>query len=100
MIEVEKKFRIQPGDEEKLTTGATFIREVTMHDVYYDTTDYRLSLKNKCLRLRNKGFELKVATTAPAASQNRLGKAGLVGRAGNSFLGSTKVSRRNAGLPI
>lgn len=76
MIEVEKKFHLKPGDEAKLTSGATFIREITMHDVYYDTADYRLSLKNKWLRLRNTGFELKVKVTAPTPVQyqSRLGK--------------------------
>ena len=60
MIEVEKKF--QPTEEQlaALLKDCEFIREVKLHDLYYDYPDYSLWKKEIYLRKRNDGFELKI----------------------------------------
>jgi thiamine-triphosphatase len=60
MIEVEKKFLLNPGDEERLLQGAQFVKEVVNADTYWDTADYRLSCKDMWLRTRNGEWDLKV----------------------------------------
>lgn len=59
MIEVEQKFLLKEGDVERLQNGATFVREYTMDDAYYDTGDCALGRKDQWLRLRNGRWELK-----------------------------------------
>ena len=61
MIEVEKKFRLQPGDEERLVAGAEHVSEKMMVDVYYDLPDYALTKKDRWLRCRDDRWELKIA---------------------------------------
>ncbi len=60
MIEVEKKF--QPTEEQlaAFLKDCTFVKEVKLHDLYYDYPDYRLWKKQIFLRNRNNGYELKV----------------------------------------
>jgi len=60
MIEIEKKFHLKPGDEERLLDGATFVKDVKNTDTYWDTGDYRLSTTDHWLRQRNGAWELKV----------------------------------------
>lgn len=60
MFEVEKKFSLASGDEERLIAGTTFVGEKTIHDVYYDLPDYALSTKEWWLRCRNSAWELKI----------------------------------------
>lgn len=60
MIEVEKKFILGAGDEQKLIANAEFIGEKTFTDTYYDTVDYSLTLKDLWMRSRDGRFELKV----------------------------------------
>ncbi len=59
MIEVEKKF--QPTDEQlqKLIKDAVFVSEKTIHDLYYDFSDFRIFKAGCRLRKRDSGFELK-----------------------------------------
>ena len=61
MIEVEKKFLLQPADIKKLTAGAEFVKTITFTDVYYDTSDYALTRKDTWLRRRDARWELKIA---------------------------------------
>ena len=60
MIEVEKKFQPTKEQLENLLEGAIFLKEKSIHDVYYDFEDFRLFKKDLRLRIRNSGFELKV----------------------------------------
>ena len=60
MIEVEKKLKLEPGQEEKLLAGAEFLQEVRMEDVYYDTPELSLATKDWWLRSRNGRWELKI----------------------------------------
>jgi adenylate cyclase class IV len=59
MIEVEKKFFLNPEDIPKIIDGAQFIEEVIFDDTYLDTPDYLLTLHDKWLRLRDDKFQLK-----------------------------------------
>jgi predicted adenylyl cyclase CyaB len=61
MIEVEKKFQPTEVQLQALLQAALFVKEKTMHDVYYDFPDYRLFKSGKRLRKRGDNFELKVA---------------------------------------
>lgn len=61
MIEVEKKFILQPGDKERLIDGAIFVSKKEQTDTYYDTDSLVLTLEDKWLRKRNGNFELKSA---------------------------------------
>jgi adenylate cyclase class IV len=70
VIEVEKKFILSAGDEQKLTTGATFVKEVEMADVYYDTGENALTRKDTWFRERNGSWELKVPmNTGPSGER-------------------------------
>lgn len=60
MFEVEKKFSLEPGDEERLIAGTTFVGEKIIHDVYYDVPDFSLSTKEWWLRCRDSSWELKI----------------------------------------
>ena len=60
MIEVEKKFLINPSDVTRLLSGAEFVSQTKNVDIYWDTPDYSLTTKDLWLRSRNGKFELKV----------------------------------------
>jgi adenylate cyclase class IV len=62
MIEVEKKF--QPTEEQltSLLNDCVFKKEVILHDIYYDYSDYGMYKKRVYLRKRNNNFELKIET--------------------------------------
>ena len=60
MIEVEKNFDLRPGDKERLIQGAHLIAEKRFTDVYYDTSDYKLTGNDYWLRQRDGRWELKV----------------------------------------
>lgn len=60
MIEVEKKFKPTKEQLDSLLLDAEFLKEVTLHDVYYDYPDYRMFKKEIRLRKRNDSFELKI----------------------------------------
>lgn len=60
MIEVEKKFRLEDGQEEALIEGAEFVSEAQFRDVYFDTEAYELTTQDMWLRRRDDRFELKV----------------------------------------
>ena len=62
MIEVEKKFNLTEEEIARLISGATFVKELVIHDTYFDTDDYRLTLKDMWLRNREGKFEMKVPT--------------------------------------
>ncbi len=59
MIEVEKKFQPTEAQLQALLQDAVFIKEKTMHDVYYDFSDFRIMRAGNRLRKRDDGFELK-----------------------------------------
>ncbi len=60
MIEVEKKFILSAGDEQKLVTNAQFVGEKVFTDTYYDTSTWTLTAKDHWLRSRDGRYELKV----------------------------------------
>ncbi len=60
MIEVEKKFFIEEKELLLLQQMATFVKKKSFTDIYFDTSDYRLTLKNMWLRKRDDLFELKI----------------------------------------
>ncbi|OGL94893.1 hypothetical protein A2348_05395 [Candidatus Uhrbacteria bacterium RIFOXYB12_FULL_58_10] len=64
MIEIEKKFALQPGDEERLVVDAEFVKEVRQDDEYWDTTNFSLTRKDWWLRRRNGRWEIKIALHA------------------------------------
>lgn len=67
MIEVEKKFQPTSEQLEKLLSGAEFLGEKTIHDLYYDYPDYRMFKKDDRLRDRSGSFELKVSVKGGVA---------------------------------
>lgn len=69
MIEVEKKFFLSADDEARLLDGATFSKEASITDSYYDDDSYALTLKDWWLRLRDGAFELKVPLRAKGVEQ-------------------------------
>ena len=60
MIEVEKKFRLIPGDKERLIQGAKPVKKVSLTETYYDTFDFLLTGKDCWLRTREGKWELKI----------------------------------------
>lgn len=62
MIEVEKKFRLNPEQEKKLTEGATLDYEKTNVDEYYDNPSFNLTRNDHWLRKRNGKWEYKIRT--------------------------------------
>jgi len=61
MIEIEKKFKLNPGDEDRLVADAQFVSEVVQSDAYWDTREFKLTCKDWWLRCRNGRWELKIA---------------------------------------
>ena len=68
MIEVEKKFLIDQSILKKITKEAKFISQKKLVDIYYDTSDFKLTTKDWWLRNRNGKFELKVAVLGSKSS--------------------------------
>ncbi|MFH1253828.1 MAG: CYTH domain-containing protein [bacterium] len=64
MIEVEIKCKPTLEQEIALLQGATFLGEEHLIDVYYDSAQYELSVRDHWLRTRNGKFVLKI----PAAT--------------------------------
>lgn len=60
MIEVERKFKLTPEEEQHLLEGAEFLAEKKFTDEYYDASDFALSRKDWWLRKRAGKFELKI----------------------------------------
>jgi predicted adenylyl cyclase CyaB len=69
MIEVEKRF--QPTEEQikALLEGAEFIKDIVIHDIYYDYPDIRLMKSKTRLRDRNGSFELKIGKGSGMAEE-------------------------------
>lgn len=65
MIEVEKKFILKPGDEDRLIKGAEFIEQIALKDIFYDTADFSLTVQDKWLRNRNGKWQLKLPRHGP-----------------------------------
>lgn len=61
MIEVEKKFKLNDEEKQRLIQGAEFLNEKAFVDIYYDTADFSLTSKDKWLRSRDDKFELKIS---------------------------------------
>ena len=60
VIEVERKFVLGKDSDAKLQgQGAKLSKECSFTDVYYDTTDYRLTTSDHWLRKRDKQWQLK-----------------------------------------
>jgi thiamine-triphosphatase len=60
MIEVEIKFSLLHGNEQRAIEGAELIGTKINSDVYYDNKEFTLTLKDWWLRKRNANFELKL----------------------------------------
>ena len=59
MIEVEIKVQVTKEQKQNLLQGATFVSKKDFNDIYYDTTDYHLTINGYWLRKRGNIFELK-----------------------------------------
>ena len=59
MIEVERKYKLNPKQESALLKDAQFLGSVTNEDHYFDTADLALAKANHWLRCRNGAWELK-----------------------------------------
>lgn len=59
MIEIEKKFSLDEAQKKRLLHGADSLKKKTFTDVYFDTKEYSLILKDFWLRQRDDTFELK-----------------------------------------
>jgi len=71
MYEVEKKFVYNKENKEgidHLIADSTFFKEVVNDDVYYDTENYDLLVKETYLRTRNGSFELKISQSKKTKS--------------------------------
>lgn len=64
MIEIEKKFILTGAQETQLLQNATFVKEKTFTDTYYDDQNHSLTIKDLWLRERDGNFELKVPMNA------------------------------------
>lgn len=64
MIEVEIKCKPTAEQKVALLEGATFLGEEQLTDVYYDSAQYELSVKDHWLRTRNGKFVLKIPAAA------------------------------------
>jgi predicted adenylyl cyclase CyaB len=64
MIEVEIKCKPTVEQKVALLEGATFLGEEQLTDVYYDSVQYELSVKDHWLRTRNGKFVLKIPAAA------------------------------------
>jgi adenylate cyclase class IV len=60
MIEVEKKFQPTKEQLQALLDDSKFIKEIELHDLYYDYPDYSLWKKTVFFRNRNGRFEVKI----------------------------------------
>ena len=60
MIEIEKKFILNEREKEQILKNAQFLGDKIFTDIYYDTKDYSLTLKDYWLRFRDGRAELKV----------------------------------------
>lgn len=60
IVEIEQKFVPGPEQLTALLDGATKVADFTMHDIYYDTVDYRLTTKDIWLRNRGGAWECKL----------------------------------------
>jgi len=60
MIEIEKKFILNEREKEQILKNAQFLGDKIFTDIYYDTKDYSLTLKDYWLRFRDGKAELKV----------------------------------------
>jgi adenylate cyclase class IV len=65
MIEVEKKFIFGETFLAVVKEKGVFLKKIVMHDIYFDTADYKLTLQNIWLRKRDGKFELKVGLKNP-----------------------------------
>lgn len=65
MIEVEKKVEITDKFLSHLFDRGELSGEISIHDTYYDTSDYVYTSKNIWLRKRNSAFELKKVVNGP-----------------------------------
>ncbi len=60
MIEIEKKFIVTEEQTKRLISGAEFLGEKILRNVYYDDVNYSLTSHDLWLRKRNGKFELKI----------------------------------------
>lgn len=70
MIEVEKKFYSSPKILTFLKEEAELVGEAIIHDIYFDTPDFKLAHQNCWFRNRNGSFELKIPTKDFDAEMN------------------------------
>jgi len=66
MIEVEIKFPLINGNEQRLVADARLISKSVVKDIYYDDAKHSLTLADYWLRKRNGKFELKLPANPSA----------------------------------
>lgn len=69
MIEIEKKFILTAEEKQRLLKGAILVQKKTIHDIYYDTSEFALAKKDWWLRDRNGSFELKISLRLPSKKE-------------------------------
>lgn len=71
MIEVEVKFLVSGNQEKFIVMGSENLGTQKFRDTYYDYLDFRLTLADWWLRLRNIQFELKKSPGPVGYNQNQ-----------------------------
>ncbi len=67
-IEVEQKYLLSDGQEERLLEGSHFMSQQNLIDIYFDNSDYSLTTKDRWLRQRNGKWNLKLPRNWPRTS--------------------------------
>jgi uncharacterized protein YjbK len=67
-IEIEKKFLLTPDQQATLLKDATDLGHKRVEDIYFDTKDYSLSLRDLWLRRRDGVYELKAPASVGSGS--------------------------------
>lgn len=70
-IEIEKKVRLEPHHIQEIAQKARLVKEISIQDSYFDTSDYRYTSQNMWLRQRGSLFELKVGIKNQNVSVDR-----------------------------
>jgi adenylate cyclase class IV len=67
-IEIEKKFLLTENQKNLLLADAQLVGDFSIEDSYFDSDDYRLTLNDYWLRLRDGAYELKAPLQSGSGS--------------------------------